>query len=497
MSGPRPSTRSTRSRVGGDVANLPIASLGSVLGKASPSASTSPSPSPAAGADAKIEGREPIGLRARRRSTVNERVGSMSPAAGVSSSSSGLTTTVKEKRRVVEVVIPAHDRAPLTSPVKVDRGIGTGGEIDVGVGDSVGANAVAGPGPRSMSLRGGGGRRTSVSSLHATVVESVPVAGAGPGSATVATRSSARFREQEQGRATMVKREPGSKVILAQEDGKNEKKVKHEIPSSASQVGSAIAEPSRIKVEPQQQSQDQPERVRKGRGWRKGWGKSDTKTKNTTESRSETASRSASVAASTSAGSGTTNLEAGEQTGVREKQSSSTQDPVTPAPTKKNTAIQTSPIARSAPTLAFPISTTGERQCDTTFQSKPAPSVSARPSRQRVERVERARDKITSQRTIQEAPTEPASPASHSLRSTKGQNPCVIPFPPADVIEPDRGGIITVDEDEEENGQIVQDDMKDDKLMAVCAALETFGNRALTPTEIGDICVNQGWIRPR
>ena len=496
MSGPRPSTRSTRSRVGGDVTNLPIASLGSALGKASPSASTSPSPSPspAVGADVKIKGREPIGLRARRRSTVDEQVGSASPAAGKASSSSGLTTMLKEKRRVVEVVIPAHDCAPLTSPVKVDRGIGSGGEIDVGIGDSVGANAVAGPGPRSMSLRGGGGRRTSVSSLHATVVESVPVAGAGSGSATVATRSSARFREQEQGRASMVKREPGSKVILAQEDGKNEKKVKHEIPSSASQVGSAIAGPSRIKVEPQQENQNQPERVRKGRGWRKGWGKSDTKTKTTTETRSETASRSASVAASISAGSGTTNMEVEEQTGVRERQSSSTQDPVTPAPTKENTVIQTSPIAQSAPTLAYPISTTSERQCDATFLSKPAPSVSARPSRQR---VERARGKITSQRTIQEGPMEPASPTPHSLRSTKGQNPCIIPFPPADVIEPDHGGIITVDEDEEENGQIVQDDMKDDKLMAVCAALETFGNRALTPTEIGDICVNQGWIRPR
>lgn len=53
------------------------------------------------------------------------------------------------------------------------------------------------------------------------------------------------------------------------------------------------------------------------------------------------------------------------------------------------------------------------------------------------------------------------------------------------------------DEDELENGSMVQDDVKDDKLMAVCAALETFGNRALTAFEIGEACVNQGWIRPR
>ena len=56
---------------------------------------------------------------------------------------------------------------------------------------------------------------------------------------------------------------------------------------------------------------------------------------------------------------------------------------------------------------------------------------------------------------------------------------------------------MALDQEELENGSIIQDDIKDDKLMAVCAALETFGNRALTAIEIGETCVNQGWIRPR
>jgi hypothetical protein len=84
------------------------------------------------------------------------------------------------------------------------------------------------------------------------------------------------------------------------------------------------------------------------------------------------------------------------------------------------------------------------------------------------------------------------------LRSTKGQSRrvCDVPFPPIDLLDPDHGGL-AISPEEKENGSLVADDLKDEKLLAVCAALDLFGNRALTATEIGDACVSQGWMRPR
>jgi hypothetical protein len=52
-------------------------------------------------------------------------------------------------------------------------------------------------------------------------------------------------------------------------------------------------------------------------------------------------------------------------------------------------------------------------------------------------------------------------------------------------------------DEERENGALVEADLRDEKLMAVCAALEVFGNKALTAAEIGEACVQHGWIRPR
>jgi hypothetical protein len=132
----------------------------------------------------------------------------------------------------------------------------------------------------------------------------------------------------------------------------------------------------------------------------------------------------------------------------------------------------------------------------------PTASISARSTRPTAERPQTAAGERPSRRSVKRSssPTKPVetSSAVHSLRSTKGQSRrvCDVPFPPIDLLDPDHGGL-AISPEEKENGSLVADDLKDEKLLAVCAALDLFGNRALTATEIGDACVSQGWMRPR
>ena len=131
-----------------------------------------------------------------------------------------------------------------------------------------------------------------------------------------------------------------------------------------------------------------------------------------------------------------------------------------------------------------------------------AASIPARSNRPTSGRPQTAAAERSSRRSVKRSssPMKPVetSSAVHSLRSTKGQSrrACEVPFPPLDLLDPDHGGL-AISPEEKENGSLVADDMKDEKLLAVCAALDLFGNRALTATEIGDACVNQGWMRPR
>jgi hypothetical protein len=101
----------------------------------------------------------------------------------------------------------------------------------------------------------------------------------------------------------------------------------------------------------------------------------------------------------------------------------------------------------------------------------------------------------TSRRLQSPAPMTSASeqPGIHGLRSSKAaaRKASTIPFPS---LSPTG---LELDDEERENGALVEADLRDEKLMAVCAALEVFGNKALTAAEIGEACVQHGWIRPR
>lgn len=64
-----------------------------------------------------------------------------------------------------------------------------------------------------------------------------------------------------------------------------------------------------------------------------------------------------------------------------------------------------------------------------------------------------------------------------------------IPFPPP--------RLRPLEEGQEETEGLSAEDLKDDRLMAVCAALDCQGNRALLPQQIADFCLQRGWLRPR
>lgn len=161
------------------------------------------------------------------------------------------------------------------------------------------------------------------------------------------------------------------------------------------------------------------------------------------------------------------------------------------------------PVAQSSaspcaiPTLPTPSSS----KADTTNSSKPAnnrrrvvqpdpglaelpKTSSAKALSHPVKRVSRSHSKRSTSPSV--TPQTECETPTHALRSSKGQA-CYssIPFPLADW-----------DLDSITSGPMTKADVKDDKLMAVCAALDIFGNRALTAQEIGDTCVNRGWIRP-
>lgn len=411
MSGTRSSGRVTRStlKAGGETVNLPrpVSNLGAasavntdVHGRENVPASTS-----------RPGGKEvAVGLRARRRSTIT-----VDPAGDALQSQKG-------NRQVVEVVIP-------TSPIS-----SSATEVVPGC-------AVAGPGPRSMSLRRGSqSRRGSVADVEVNK-----------------TRTSARRREKSY---KVVEQEHGGRIA----NGESTEVVQVKQEPGLDEVDTVIvlspplrAISSGIKVEESDTQANESGHVR--RSSRVG----------RSESTADDSSRRRTVSID------------------------------------KDTIILTSPVKRPIP---IPRPSIDSEMVAIKNRSTP-------PARQSLDRTTRraiaTQDARLSARSnqmlvrpmaIEPRPAEPvsiASPTSHSLRSTKGtgRTTCLVPFPPADIVDSGSGGIMVEDEDELENGSMVQDDVKDDKLMAVCAALETFGNRALTAFEIGEACVNQGWIRPR
>lgn len=79
------------------------------------------------------------------------------------------------------------------------------------------------------------------------------------------------------------------------------------------------------------------------------------------------------------------------------------------------------------------------------------------------------------------------------LRSTKSSNhpASPIPFPTQAMLDAD------LSQDAQQSACLIEADFQDERLMAVCAALQSYNNRALTAAEIGETCVQRGWIRPR
>lgn len=102
-------------------------------------------------------------------------------------------------------------------------------------------------------------------------------------------------------------------------------------------------------------------------------------------------------------------------------------------------------------------------------------------------------DESRTKRSSSSVPSELPPPGTstitgHGTRSNKSSSlNNAIPFP-AD------GELSKADK---KRGCLVDEDLADEKLMAICAALDFMENRALTAQEIGEVCLQQGWMRSR